>query len=72
MGKVWDTLAPRNLELGPLGSPAAADESSSWRNWKLARDEDGIAWLALDKPDASANTLAVDVRSEEHTSDSSH
>jgi len=64
MGKVWDTLAPRNLELGPLAAPAAAGESSPWRNWKLARDDDGIAWLALDKAGASANTLSVDVLSE--------
>jgi 3-hydroxyacyl-CoA dehydrogenase / enoyl-CoA hydratase / 3-hydroxybutyryl-CoA epimerase len=61
MGKVWDTLAPRNLELGPL---ASADASSPWRNWRLAQDEDGIAWLALDKAGASANTLSVDVFSE--------
>src|SRR6516225_8723521 len=47
MGKVWDVLAPRNLELGPL-----------------AGDEDGIAWLALDKANASANTLSEDVLSE--------
>src|SRR5262245_37712283 len=64
MGKVWDTLVPRNLELGPLAAPAAAGESSPWRNWKLAQDEDGIAWLALDKAGASANTLSVDVFSE--------
>jgi 3-hydroxyacyl-CoA dehydrogenase / enoyl-CoA hydratase / 3-hydroxybutyryl-CoA epimerase len=64
MGKVWDTLAPRNLELGPLAAPAAAGESSPWRNWRLARDEDDIAWLALDKAGANANTLSVDVLSE--------
>src|SRR6266702_1190320 len=62
MGKVWDVLAPRNLELGPLADRERA--SSPWRNWTLARDEDGIAWLALDKAGASANTLAVDVLSE--------
>src|SRR5258706_14423842 len=61
MGKVWDTLAPRNLELGPLAAPAAAGESSSWRNWRLARDEDDIAWLALHKAGANATTLSVDV-----------
>ena len=62
MGKVWDVLAPRNLELGPLAGPERA--SSPWRNWWLARDEDGIAWLALDKANASANTLSEDVLSE--------
>src|SRR6516162_1451286 len=62
MGKVWDVLAPRDLELGPLAGQARA--SSPWRNWWLARDEDGIAWLALDKANASANTLSEDVLSE--------
>src|SRR5262244_718844 len=62
MGKAWDVLAPRDLELGPLAGPARAN--SPWRNWKLARDDDGIAWLALDKAGASANTLSVDVLSE--------
>src|SRR6266487_4377923 len=54
MGKVWDILAPRNLELGPLaGLPRGG---SPWRNWTLARDEDDIAWLVFDKPGASADT----------------
>src|SRR6266446_5761026 len=58
MGKVWDVLAPRNLELGPLAgqaTPSSSRAGSPWRNWMLARDEDGIAWLALDKPDAGAD-----------------
>src|SRR5499427_10423054 len=62
MGKVWDVLAPRNLELGPLAGRERA--GSPWRNFTLARDEDGIAWLALDKPNASANTLSEDVLAE--------
>src|SRR5260370_514728 len=67
MGKVWDVVAPRNLELGPLAgqaTPSSSRAGSPWRNWMLARDEDGIAWLALDKPDASANTLSEDVLAE--------
>ena len=62
MGKVWDVLAPRNLELGPLAGQARA--ASPWRNFMLARDEDGIAWLALDKANASANTLSEEVLAE--------
>src|SRR5215467_10886118 len=62
MGKVWDVLAPRNLELGPLAGRERA--TSPWRNFMLARDEDGIAWLALDKANASANTLSEDVLAE--------
>jgi 3-hydroxyacyl-CoA dehydrogenase/enoyl-CoA hydratase/3-hydroxybutyryl-CoA epimerase len=65
MGKVWDVLAPRNLELGPLarGSRDAASEAASehWRHWKLGRDANGIAWLVLDKAGASANTLNEEV-----------
>ncbi len=62
MGKVWDVLAPRNLELGPLAGGQAG--TGAWRHWKLARDESGIAWLVLDKPGASANTLSEDVLTE--------
>src|SRR5256885_8082696 len=62
MGKAWEVLAPRNLELGPLAG--RMDASWPWRNFKLARDDDGIAWLILDKPDAGANTLSVDVLGE--------
>jgi 3-hydroxyacyl-CoA dehydrogenase / enoyl-CoA hydratase / 3-hydroxybutyryl-CoA epimerase len=65
MGKSWDVLAPRNLELGPLAGPVPrAAASAAWRNWMLARDEDDIAWLVLDKPDASANTLSEEVLAE--------
>ena len=32
-----------------------------WKNWRLARDEDGIAWLLIDKQGSSANTLSEDV-----------
>ncbi len=62
MGKVWDVLAPRNLELGPLAGGQAG--TGAWRNWKLARDESGVAWLVLDKAGASANTLSEDVLAE--------
>jgi 3-hydroxyacyl-CoA dehydrogenase/enoyl-CoA hydratase/3-hydroxybutyryl-CoA epimerase len=60
MGKVWDILAPRDLELGPV---AGASEGP-WRNWKLARDDDGIAWVVFDKAGASANTLSHEVLTE--------
>jgi len=61
MGKVWDVLAPRNLELGPL---ATGKSEKDWRHWKLARGEDGVAWLGLDKAGASANTLSEEVLTE--------
>jgi len=62
--QVWDALEQRNLELGPLTSVDGAKPSSPWRNWTLKTDEDGIAWLVIDKPDAGANTLSEEVVSE--------
>jgi 3-hydroxyacyl-CoA dehydrogenase/enoyl-CoA hydratase/3-hydroxybutyryl-CoA epimerase len=70
MGKVWDVLAPRQLELGPVsrGAQEAASPEiinpmagAPWRHWKLVRDGNRIAWLVLDKAGASANTLSEDV-----------
>ena len=60
MGKVWDFLAPRNLELGPL----AAAPPGEWRHFRLARDDNGVAWLMIDKEGASANTLSEEVLAE--------
>ncbi|MCC6781044.1 MAG: enoyl-CoA hydratase/isomerase family protein [Hyphomicrobiales bacterium] len=62
MGKVWDFLAPRNLELGPLAGIASGQ--GPWRNFRMARDADDIAWLVIDKAGASANTLSEDVITE--------
>src|ERR1700674_4168268 len=59
MGKVWDVLAPRNLELGPLSAGGQAGDA--WRHWKLARDKNGIPVPFPDKAGASANTLSEDV-----------
>jgi 3-hydroxyacyl-CoA dehydrogenase/enoyl-CoA hydratase/3-hydroxybutyryl-CoA epimerase len=60
--KVWDALEQRNLELGPLTSPEGVKAvASKWRHWKLQTDENGIAWLIIDKQGASANTLSEDV-----------
>src|SRR5258708_12697411 len=61
MVKVWNVLAPRDLELGPLAGAAGGQGGAPWRHWKLARDENGVAWLVLDKAGASANTLSEDV-----------
>ena len=47
------------LELGP--KPA---ERRPYRNFKLTRDADGIAWLLFDRAGASANTLSADVMEE--------
>ena len=34
--RVWKTLEPRNLELGPLSRPGAGQDIGAWRHWKLA------------------------------------
>src|SRR5437899_849471 len=54
--RIMDVLDDRVLELGPK-----PDASASYRNFKLTRDGDGIAWLLFDRADASANTLSADV-----------
>ena len=51
-----DVLGDRVLELGPK-----PDASGPYRNFKLTRDADGIAWLLFDREGASANTLSADV-----------
>jgi 3-hydroxyacyl-CoA dehydrogenase/enoyl-CoA hydratase/3-hydroxybutyryl-CoA epimerase len=56
---IMDVLADRVLELGP--KPAA---DNAYRNFKLTRDDDGVAWLLFDREGASANTLAADVLEE--------
>ena len=54
-----DVLADRVLELGPK-----PDAGGPYRNFKLTRDADGIAWLLFDREGASANTLSSDVMEE--------
>src|SRR5260370_1763811 len=54
--RIMDVLSDRVLELGP--NP---DASGPYRNFKLTRDGDGIAWLLFDRAGASANTLSADV-----------
>lgn len=50
-----DVLKDRVLELGP--EPVAGP----YKNFKLTRDSDGVAWLLFDREGASANTLSGDV-----------
>jgi 3-hydroxyacyl-CoA dehydrogenase/enoyl-CoA hydratase/3-hydroxybutyryl-CoA epimerase len=57
--RTLDVLADRVLELGP--KPEAA---GPYRNFKLTRDADGIAWLLFDREGSSANTLSADVMEE--------
>lgn len=57
-GMVWNALKDRNRDLGP------AAHDGEWRNWRLTRDQAGVAWLLLDKADSSANALSAEVLSE--------
>ncbi len=57
MGKALEVLEPRNMELGPV----VPGSEGPWKHWKLARDDDGVAWVVIDKQGASANTLSEDV-----------
>ena len=53
--RIMDVLKDRVLELGP--EPA----TGPYKNFKLTRDDDGIAWLLFDREGTSANTLSEDV-----------
>ncbi|QPF86290.1 enoyl-CoA hydratase/isomerase family protein [Bradyrhizobium genosp. L] len=57
--RIMDVLADRVLELGPR--PVA---ENPYKNFKLTRDDDGIAWLLFDRAGASANTLSADLLEE--------
>jgi 3-hydroxyacyl-CoA dehydrogenase/enoyl-CoA hydratase/3-hydroxybutyryl-CoA epimerase len=54
--RIMDVLGDRVLELGPK-----PDANGSYRNFKLTRDADGLAWLLFDREGASANTLSADM-----------
>ncbi|MBI3699388.1 MAG: enoyl-CoA hydratase/isomerase family protein [Afipia sp.] len=53
--RIMDALKDRVLELGPTAVIGA------YKNFKLTRDGDGVAWLLFDRANASANTLSGDV-----------
>lgn len=59
-GKVWGAIKEAHLELGPK----PGRKKNPWKNWRLTSDEGGVAWLVLDKKDASANTLNAEVLTE--------
>jgi 3-hydroxyacyl-CoA dehydrogenase/enoyl-CoA hydratase/3-hydroxybutyryl-CoA epimerase len=54
--RIMDLFGDRVLEAGP-----APDAESPYRNFRLTRDADGIAWLLFDREGASANTLSADL-----------
>jgi len=54
-----NVLGDRVLDLGPT-----PDANGPYRNFRLTRDSDGVAWLLFDREGASANTLSADVLEE--------
>src|ERR687897_2336 len=53
-----ETLAPRNVELGPQEAPKVFTHS------RLSKGSDDIAWLVLDRANESTNTLSEAVLAE--------
>src|SRR6185436_5810835 len=54
--QIMDVLGDRVLELGPK-----PDASGPYKNFRLTRDSDGVAWLLFDREGTSANTLSADL-----------
>src|SRR6266705_3185966 len=54
--QIMNVLGDRVLELGPT-----PDAAGPYKNFKLTRDADGVAWLLFDREGASANTLSADL-----------
>jgi len=54
-----NVLGDRVLDLGPT-----PDANGPYRNFRLTRDSDGVAWLLFDREGTSANTLSADVLEE--------
>jgi hypothetical protein len=57
-GTPLNVIRSRDLELGPLSNAIVAQDAAPWRHWTLRNDDDGIAWLVIDKQGANANTLS--------------
>lgn len=51
-----NVLGDRVLELGP-----EPDAERPYKNFRLTRDGDGVAWLLFDREGTSANTLSADL-----------
>jgi len=59
---VWNTLAPRDMELGPRSGSA-----KTLTNWRIVKGDDDTVWLILDRPDESTNSLSESVLTELNT-----
>ncbi|KRR24566.1 3-hydroxyacyl-CoA dehydrogenase NAD-binding domain-containing protein [Bradyrhizobium retamae] len=54
--QIMNVLGDRVLELGPK-----SDAEGPYKNFRLTRDGDGVAWLLFDREGTSANTLSADL-----------
>ncbi|MCA6114562.1 enoyl-CoA hydratase/isomerase family protein [Bradyrhizobium sp. WSM 1738] len=54
--QIMNVLGDRVLELGPK-----PDADGPYKNFRLTRDSDGVAWLLFDREGTSANTLSADL-----------
>src|SRR5690625_3089227 len=61
-GILYSTFTARSVELGPFNSAPAT--TGHWQNWQLVRDDQGVAWLLMDKHNSSVNVLSTDVLTE--------
>lgn len=63
-GHILETLSSRDMALGPFEDARGKASEPQWQHWQLERDGSDIAWLILDKKDASANVLSEAVLNE--------
>ncbi|MEZ4599491.1 MAG: 3-hydroxyacyl-CoA dehydrogenase NAD-binding domain-containing protein [Syntrophotaleaceae bacterium] len=57
-GNIGQFVRSRELEMGPLSSPEKRAEESPWANWRLAWDENRVAWISFDRPENKINLLS--------------
>lgn len=61
-GQIFNMLQAREMEQGPFSQNITPVSTEGvWVNWRVARDDDNIAWLLMDKTDTSTNVLSQDV-----------
>lgn len=57
-GKILQTLQPREMEYGPQQSSGPETGDRELNHWRLAWDENRVAWLYFDHSEASVNLLS--------------
>jgi 3-hydroxyacyl-CoA dehydrogenase / enoyl-CoA hydratase / 3-hydroxybutyryl-CoA epimerase len=57
-GRILEFLGATKRELGPIADPRTVS------GWSLETDEDGIAWLVLNRKESGANTIDANVLGE--------